>query len=196
MDPELVIRAQRGDQAAFAEIASATYGRLHSLAFGILRDGALAEDATQQAMLDIWRNLPKLRDPLRYEAWSYRLAVNICYAEIRRAKRWLPRMLDTHAGEPVATDEFSSVADRELLDRGFRELSVDQRAVLVLRHLVGMPLLEVARVLDIPSGTARSRLHRGLRTMRAVMDAETRSTDAGPAAAASPLDPARGRRAL
>jgi DNA-directed RNA polymerase specialized sigma24 family protein len=74
-----------GDQAAFAEIASASYGRLHSLAYGILRDRALAEDAVQQAMLDAWRNLPKLRDPARFEAWAYRLAVHACYAEAKRA---------------------------------------------------------------------------------------------------------------
>jgi RNA polymerase sigma-70 factor (ECF subfamily) len=78
MDAELVIRAQRGDQAAFAEIASGTYGRLHSLAYGILRDRTLAEDAVQQSMLDAWRNLSKLRDPARFDAWSYRLTVYDC----------------------------------------------------------------------------------------------------------------------
>ena len=174
MDTELVIRAQRGDQAAFAEIASATYGRLNSLAFGILRDRALAEDAVQQAMLDAWRNLPKLRDPSRFEAWSYRLTVNACYSESRRTKRWLPNMpVDTHR-EPVATDDIGPIADRELLDRGFRQLSVDQRAVLVLRHLVGMPLEDVAQALDIPAGTARSRLYRALQAMRASIEADSR----------------------
>ena len=174
MDSELVIRAQRGEQAAFAEIASAVYGRMHSLAFGILRDRALAEDAVQQAMLDTWRNLPKLRDPACFEAWTYRLTVNTCYAESRRAKRWLPNMpIDTHR-EPVAPDQIGPVADRELLDRGFRQLSVDQRAVLVLRHLVGLPLEEVAQTLDIPVGTARSRLYRALQSMRASIDVDTR----------------------
>jgi len=103
MDTELVIRAQRGDQAAFAGIAAATYGRLHSLAFGILRDRALAEDAVQQAMLDARRNLPKRRDPARFEAWTYRLTVNACYAEAKRAKRWLPNMPIESPREPVAT---------------------------------------------------------------------------------------------
>jgi len=76
MDTELVNRAQKGDQAAFAEIASATYGRLHSLAYGILRDRALAEDAVQHAMLAAWRNLPKLCDPARFDAWANRMTVN------------------------------------------------------------------------------------------------------------------------
>jgi RNA polymerase sigma-70 factor (ECF subfamily) len=182
MDTELVTRAQRGDQAAFAEIASATYGRLHSLAFGILRDRALAEDAVQQAMLDAWRNLPKLRDPARFEAWTYRLTVNVCYAEAKRAKRWLPNMPIDTPREPVAADEIGPVADRELLDRGFRQLSVEQRSVLVLRHLVGLPLEEVAATLDIPPGTARSRLYRALQTMRASIEADTRPPSGGSAA--------------
>lgn len=182
MDVQLVTRAQRGDHAAFAEIATATYGRLHSMAFGILRDRALAEDATQQAMLDAWRNLPKLRDPARFEAWIYRLVVNACYAESRRARRWLPNMpIDTPL-MPVARDEIGGVADRDLLDHSFRQLSVEQRAVLVLRHLVGLPLDEVARVLDIPSGTARSRLYRALQGMRSAIEAESRPPTGGSAA--------------
>lgn len=182
MDTKLVTRAQRGDQAAFAEIAAATYGRLHSLAYGILRDRALAEDAVQQAMLDAWRNLPKLRDPARFEAWTYRLTVNACYAESKRARRWLPNMPIDSPPEPVAPDEIGPVAERELLDRGFRQLSVDQRAVLVLRHLVGLPLEEVAAALAIPPGTARSRLYRALQTMRASIDADTRASVSGSAA--------------
>jgi RNA polymerase sigma-70 factor (ECF subfamily) len=181
MDTELVTRAQRGDQAAFAEIASATYGRLHSLAYGILRDRALAEDAVQQSMLEAWRNLPKLRDPGRFEAWSYRLTVNACYAESRRAGRWLPNMPIDSPREPAGPDEIGPVADRELLERGFRRLSVDQRAVLVLRHLVGLPLEEVARTLDIAPGTARSRLYRALQTMRASIDADMRPPGSGSA---------------
>jgi len=81
--------------------------------------------------------------------------------------------------EPVARDEISPIADRDLLDRGFRELSVDQRAVLVLRHLVGLPLEEVARTLDIPTGTARSRLYRALQSMRASIDSDTRPPTGG-----------------
>ena len=182
MDTELVIRAQRGDQAAFAEIAAATYGRLHSIAYGILRDRILAEDAVQQAMLEAWRNLPKLRDPSRFEAWSYRLTVNACYAESKRAKRWLPNMPIDTPREPVAFDEIGPVADRELLDRGFRALSVEQRSVLVLRHLVGLPLDEVAETLDIPAGTARSRLYRAIQTMRASIEADSRPPSGGSAA--------------
>jgi RNA polymerase sigma-70 factor (ECF subfamily) len=181
MDIELVTRAQEGDQAAFADIAAATYGRLHSIAFGILRDRELAQDAVQQAMLDAWRNLPKLRDPARFEAWAYRLTVNACYAEARRSKHWLPNMHMDVPFESVAPDDIGPIADRELLDRGFRQLPVDQRAVLVLRHVVGLPLDEVARTLGIPAGTARSRLYRALQAMRSSIDADTRPPSGGAA---------------
>ena len=71
MDIELVIAAQRGDEGAFASLAQANGGRLHAVAHRILRDLDLAEDATQQALLAIWQDLPKLRDPAQFEAWSY-----------------------------------------------------------------------------------------------------------------------------
>ena len=81
MDPRLVIRAQQGDEAAFAELTVAVSGRLLRIAYGILRDRGLAEDATQQALVDVWRKLPGLRDAGRFEARSYRLLVHACYAE-------------------------------------------------------------------------------------------------------------------
>lgn len=174
MDRELVVRAQRGDDLAFAKIAANAYARLHALAFGVLRDPELAEDATQQAMLAAWRNLPRLRDPDRFDAWVYRLTVNACHAERRRASRWLPQLTDESKPDPTASAAFGSVADRELLDSAFRTLPIEQRVVLALHHLVGLSLADIARALGIPEGTARSRLHRGLRAMRAAIDAEDR----------------------
>src|SRR3972149_6738468 len=97
MDPDLVIQAQGGDEEAFASLAVAAGDRLHAVAHRILRDIDLAEDATQQALLTIWRDLPQLRDPARFDAWSYRLLVRACYAEARRARSWSPglRLVDT-----------------------------------------------------------------------------------------------------
>ena len=96
MDSDLVIRAQHGDEEAFASLAVACGDRLHAIAHRILRDVDLAEDATQQTLLAIWRNLPKLRDPARFEAWSYRLLVNACYDEGRRSRAWRPTLQVVH----------------------------------------------------------------------------------------------------
>ena len=172
MDTDLVVRAQRGDIAAFETLARPLYGRLHQVAFRILRDRALAEDAAQQAMLSVWRNLPRLREPARFEAWSYRLLVNACHTEGRRERQWLPNAIADAGIEPAGPDELGVVADRDELERGFRRLSVDHRAVVVLHHYLDLPVDQVAEVLGIPVGTVNSRLNRALRSMRIALHAE------------------------
>src|SRR6185503_15159789 len=92
MDADLVVRAQRGDKAAYASLAGAIADRFLAVARRILRDRDLAEDATQQALLAIWQDLPKLHDTARFEAWSYRLLVRACYAEGRKERRWAPNL--------------------------------------------------------------------------------------------------------
>jgi RNA polymerase sigma-70 factor, ECF subfamily len=174
MDTELVVRAQQGDEGAFASLAVAAGDRLHAVAHRILRDIDLAEDATQQALLSIWRDLPQLRDPARFDAWSYRLLVRACYAESRRTRRWAPNLRLLPADEPMAADGTSSVVDRDQLERGFRRLSIDHRAVVVLHHYLDLPLEEVAETLGVPIGTVRSRLHYAMRGLRAALDADAR----------------------
>ena len=175
MDTELVIRAQRGDEQAFASLAVVAGDRLHALAHRILRDIDLAEDATQQALLSIWRDLPTLRDPARFDAWSYRLLVRACYAEGRRHRRGGPIIRVLPDVDATATGELESVVDRDQLERAFRRLSLDHRAVVVLHHYLDLTLDEVADVLGVPVGTIRSRLHHAMRGLRAALDADARS---------------------
>jgi RNA polymerase sigma-70 factor, ECF subfamily len=174
MDTDLVTRAQHGDEEAFASLALAVGDRLHAVAHRILRDLHLAEDATQQALLAIWRDLPQLRDPARFDAWSYRLLVRACYAEGRKERTWTPRLRLLDSDEPMQADGSSTVIDRDQLERGFRRLSIDHRAVVVLHHYLDWPLPKVADVLGIPDGTARSRLHHAMRGLRAALDADAR----------------------
>ena len=178
MDTDLVIRAQNGDEEAFASLAVSAGDRLHAVAHRILRDTHLAEDATQQALLTIWRDLPQLRDPARFDAWSYRLLVRACYAEGRRIRRWTPglRLRVLPDDEPMSVDGTGSVADRDQLERGFRRLSIDHRAVVVLHHYLDMPLDQIAETLGVPVGTVRSRLHHAMRGLRAALDADARPT--------------------
>jgi RNA polymerase sigma-70 factor (ECF subfamily) len=174
MDTELVVRAQQGDEGAFASLAVAAGDRLHAVAHRILRDIDLAEDATQQALLAIWRDLPQLRDPARFEAWSYRLLVRACYAEARRTRRWAPNLHLLPSDEPAAADELSPIVDRDQLERGFRRLSIDHRAVVVMHHYLDLTLAEIADALEVPEGTVRSRLHYAMRGLRAAMAADAR----------------------
>jgi len=180
MDTELVVRAQHGDREAFAELADASLDRFLSVAQGVLGDTQLAEDATQQALVNIWRHLPRLREAERFEGWSYRLVVNACYSEVRRSRRWMPDMIAPLSFEPVAADEFASVHDRDELERAFRHLAIDHRAVLVLHHCLGMTLPEVAHALDIPEGTVRSRLYYAMKKLRAALRVATPGACPGP----------------
>ena len=174
MDSDLVVRAQRGDQQAFASLAVAVGGRLHAVAHRILRDTDLAEDATQQALLTIWRDLPQLRDPARFDAWSYRLLVRACYAEGRRTRTWAPNLRLLPIDQSAESVGLSMVIDRDQLERGFRRLSLEHRSVVVLHHYVDLPLEEVAEVLGVPIGTVRSRLFHAMRGLRAALEADAR----------------------
>jgi RNA polymerase sigma-70 factor, ECF subfamily len=173
MQAELVERAQRGDQDAFTALASANVDRCYALAIRILRDPHRAEDATQQALLGAWRDLPSLRDSSLFEAWLHRLVVHACYTEARGERRHVARVRAI-AFEPMSPDVASGVAARDALDGAFRQLSPEQRAVVVLHHHFGYPLTEIAATLGIPAGTARSRLHHAVRQLRAALDANDR----------------------
>jgi RNA polymerase sigma-70 factor (ECF subfamily) len=175
MDTDLVVRAQHGDEEAFASLAVAVGGRLHALSHRILRDLELAEDATQQALLTIWRDLPQLRDPARFDAWSYRLLVHACYAEGRRTRVWAPNLRLVLVEERVGGEGLSAVVDRDQLERGFRRLSIEHRTVVVLHHYADLPLQEVADILGVPIGTVRSRLFHAMRGLRAALEADARS---------------------
>jgi RNA polymerase sigma-70 factor, ECF subfamily len=168
----LVERARAGDEEAFASLARAAGDRLLAIAYRILRDLGLAEDAVQQTLVLAWRELPSLRDVERFDAWLHRLLVNACYREVRRDRRWAANVHVLPIDEP--TDDFRSVVDRDQLDRGFRRLPPEQRVVFVFHHYLGLTLLEVADQLGVPLGTIKSRLHYATNTLRAALEADLR----------------------
>jgi RNA polymerase sigma-70 factor (ECF subfamily) len=170
VDTALVTRAQEGDEGAFAQLTVAISGPLLRVAYGILRDRALAEDATQQALLNMWRKLPRLRDPARFEAWSYAVLVRACSDEVRRARRFLPAL--SPSPEPTSADEMRGVMDREQLEQAFRRLSFEHRAVVVLHHWFDLSLPATAEALGISVGTAKSRLNRAMTRLRLVLHAD------------------------
>ena len=179
MDRGLVERAARGDQDAFALVVRQSSDRLFAIAYRIVRDHYLAEDALQQTLVTIWNELPRLRDPDRFEAWTYRLIVRASTAEARRERRGgqVPLLADD-ADASTSPDQYRVVADRDLLERAFRKLTADQRAILVLDHYVGLSQAEMAEVLGIPMGTVGSRLHYATRALRAALEADERSIKA------------------
>jgi RNA polymerase sigma-70 factor (ECF subfamily) len=164
-----------GDEEAFASLARSSGDRLLAVAYRILRDVGLAEDAVQQTLVTAWRELPGLRDPERFDAWLHRLLVHACYAEARRDRRWSSTIRVLPVDAPAGPDEVLTIAHRDQLDRGFRRLPPEQRAVFVFHHWLGLSLPEVAEQLGIPVGTAKSRLHYATSTLRAALEADARS---------------------
>jgi len=175
VDRELLAAAQRGDQAAFVDLIRVRSNRLFAVAQRILRDIDRAEDALQDALVIAWRDLRGVRDPDRFDAWLTRLLVNVCISQATRERRRTANLRVLPADGPVALDpNLVSVADRDLLDRGFRRLPPEQRAILVLHHFLGYAPSEIAEILGIPPGTARSRLFNAHRAMRAALEADAR----------------------
>jgi RNA polymerase sigma-70 factor (ECF subfamily) len=155
-----------GDERAFADLIDLDGDRCYAIAYRILRDVEQAQDAVQQAYLLAWRELPRLRDPERFEVWLHRLLVNACYEEFRRYRRWNANVRTLPVDAPAGPDETVSIDDRDALDRAFRRLSPEHRAVVVLHHHAGMPLASIAEVAGVPVGTVKSRLHYATRILR------------------------------
>jgi len=169
VDRDLVEQARRGDREAFAVLVHQVSDSLYAVAFRILRDAGLAEDALQNALVLAWRQLPRLRDADRFEAWIHRILVHACYDEASRSRNWTARVRVLPVEGPSSPDHASSVVDRDELERAFRRIPVEQRAVFVLHHYLGLPLVEIAELLGIPAGTARSRLHYATQGLRVAL---------------------------
>jgi RNA polymerase sigma-70 factor (ECF subfamily) len=174
MQAELVERARAGDHEAFAALVRASFPRLYGAARLILRDPDRAQDAVQEALVLAWRHVRAIRDPEAWDAWLYRLTVRACYRLAKSSrKRDVVEVAapdTTYEAAAAAAADFSTVlAERDRLGRAIGSLPVDQRAVMVLHFYLDLPLTDAAGVLDIPVGTAKSRLHRGLEALRADM---------------------------
>lgn len=179
MDTDAVQRAQRGDRDAYEQLARSSARRLFAVASRILRDTDSAEDAVQQTLVAMWRDLPTLRDPDRFDAWVYRLLVRACASEGRRQRRAGVAFVDLSDAIPARGDDFADVAMRDELGRAFDALSLEHRTVVVLHHFAGLPLADVAQILGLPYGTVGSRLSRALQAMRASIEASERTALTG-----------------
>jgi len=169
---DLVERAGRGNHDAFAVLVHGSIARLEAVARLILRDPELARDAVQETFIRAWRDLPGLRDPERLDAWLHRLTVNACLDVARRHRRRPIEVELSPLSPPSVEDSTGLVLDRDQLERGFRQLTTDLRAILVLHYYVGMTMPVVAETLDLPLGTAQSRLARALALMRDTLEAD------------------------
>ena len=175
MHQALVIRAKEGDREAFDALARTVGDRCMAIAYRILRDADMADDAVQAALITAWRQLRSLRDPDAFEPWLHRILTHECYAEARRGRRMRADIRVLPMDGQAESTELLTVNNRDQLDRAFRRLTIEQRTVLVFHHYLGLPLSEVAERLGIPVGTAKSRLFHASAALRASLEADART---------------------
>lgn len=162
LDVALVDRAAAGDADAFEELIRPRLTPIYRLCVGMLANQADAADATQEALVAAWRQLPRLRDPESFDAWLRRIAYNACQMALRhrRSLREVPVEVAAASAADVGLPRPSTP-----LAEAFAALPIEQRAILVLHHLEGTPLEEIAVVLDVPVGTVKSRLFTARRAL-------------------------------
>lgn len=175
MHRALVERAKHGDSEAFDDLARQVGDQCMAIAFRILRDVDQADDAVQSALIAAWRDLRRLRDSDRFVPWLHRILINECYAEARRRRRHTANIrLLPRGDESVNPTDILTVNDRDQIDRAFRRLTLEQRAVLVFHHYIGLTAEQVADRVGIPVGTAKSRIHHATAALRASVEADAR----------------------
>lgn len=177
MDPALIRRAQTGDVDAFTALVSGRVEAMQRTAMAILGHEADARDAVAESLVAIWRELPRLRDPLAFDAWSTRIVVHACRRRLRSRVRARVRELTMDAAEagrslPTSAGPAEAVGSRMALERAFERLDADARTILVLHHLNGRGLAEIAAVFGIPEGTAKSRLFAARRALERALERE------------------------
>ena len=163
MDPGLIRRAQDGDVESFTALITRRVAPLTCTAMAILGHEADARDAVAETIATVWRELPRLRDVDAFEAWSQRILVHACRHTLRARGRSRVREVGIEAAATVSSasagDVPGALARRQVLERAFERLDADDRALIVLHHLDGRSVAELAAILEIPVGTAKSRLH-------------------------------------
>ena len=182
-DDVLVHRARRGDAAAFGVLVDTRIDRCYRLAWSILSNDADAADATQDALLAAWRQLPRLRDAAAFDGWLNRIVANA--ALMARRHRLRLREVSVapihpgdmpHEPEPPpdlrARTAFDDVVDNDAIGRGFDRMRPQDRMILVLHHVEERPVAEIARSFGIPVGTVKSRLHAARIALEKAMEAE------------------------
>jgi RNA polymerase sigma-70 factor (ECF subfamily) len=162
-DGELVRRFLAGDAGAATELIARHERRVYAVCLRVLGNPDDAADAAQDALLAMIRKLDGFRGEAAFTTWLYRVAMNVCYDHLRRAKRRpvLRRDDDAPAPEPALDDHADAVAGAHDVAAALEQVPEDFRVAIVLADVHDLPYDEIAKVLDLPVGTVKSRVHRG-----------------------------------
>lgn len=183
-DGELIELAASGDRDAFDVLIRPRLDRLYRMAFAVTRAEADARDATQNACVLAWRELPRLREREKFDAWLSQIVINAARGVVRKTGRSRVREVrvepDPGGDRPPPTDhpampaESDTFADSDAIQRAFSRLDGAARALLVQHHVEGMPLVDIARAQGAPVGTIKWRLSNARRALERALEVERR----------------------
>ncbi len=185
MDPTTLLeRCRAGDELAWEALVRQYQGRIFAIALTYVGDPEEASDVAQEAFVRIYRRLETCRDAERFQAWLIQVARSACLDHLRRRKA-RPPARDVPAEEavwlahpgPDPAEEWEESSRRRTLWRALGDLSEINREIVLLKDMQGLPLEEIAAMLDLPLGTIKSRTHRArLELARAVQALEDRAS--------------------
>jgi RNA polymerase sigma-70 factor (ECF subfamily) len=181
-ETSLLERAASGDAASFDTLIRPRLDRLYRMALAITRSESDARDAVQDACVLAWRELPRLRDPNRFDAWLAQILVNACRGLLRRERR--VRVREVGVDDPTTGEERGAayqtgsqpenVAEVEAIRRAFERLDPPTRSLLALHYVDERPLAEIGRILGAPVGTIKWRLSNARRALDRALAEEWR----------------------
>jgi RNA polymerase sigma-70 factor (ECF subfamily) len=181
-DGELVRLAASGDRDAFDQLIRTRLDKLYRVAVAITRSETDARDATQDACVLAWRELPRLREAEKFDSWLSQILVNAARGVVRRTGRIRVREVsvepvadgDRAVPEPAAPAEADALADNDAIQRAFARLDGATRALIVLHYVEGKPLAEIGRISGSPVGTVKWRLSNARKALEKALKAERR----------------------
>jgi RNA polymerase sigma-70 factor, ECF subfamily len=180
----LVRLAAGGSASAFDTLVATRLDRCYRLAFSILGDATDAADATQEAFVSAWRQLPRLRDPGSFDGWLNRIVANAARMARRGRVRRETRLgslrvavpgvdgLTREPADATASQQLDSVAVSEAIGRAFDRLAEKDRLLLVLHYVEERPIAEIAKTVGVAVGTVKWRLHQARTALEQAMEAE------------------------
>ncbi len=166
-DEELVRRYLDGDSDAFGTLVQRHQVRVYNVALRVLGDPDDARDAAQDAFLTLVRKLSQFRGDAAFTTWMHRITVNACYDILRKRRRQPMLRMVSDADDPIperlppVDDHADATVGSIDVARALQQIPEEYRVVLVLADVQDLPYEQIARVLDVPIGTVKSRVHRG-----------------------------------
>jgi RNA polymerase sigma-70 factor (ECF subfamily) len=188
----MIKNAQKGEEKALNQLVSLWYKRIYNYALKYCTDADIAAEISQQTFIAMFRNIKKLKDIDRFKPWLYRIATNFCYEEGRKRKR--NKMVSLTINRDDDTEEQSEVGEaqgnhfnpeksfqqlelEQILYSSLRHLNEDQRTVVIMKEYEGLKFTEIAEALDASENTVKTRLYRGLKNLKDILESKNITKD-------------------